>query len=93
MARGRAHDTTPSALLRRLVIEGLDRVADTASRIAETREDIGPDDWDKVVVLTKQQLTRLMEETARFTAERVLSKLGAEIAQSIKDELRRSTAS
>jgi predicted DNA-binding protein len=49
----RSH-VTPSALMRRLVIEGLDRQADVSSRIADTREELGPES-EKMIVMTQEQ--------------------------------------
>jgi predicted DNA-binding protein len=71
----RSH-VTPSALMRRLVIEGLDRQADASSRLADTRKELGPES-EKMIVMTQEQAIDFVAQIVR----NLLDDLGPAIGQ------------
>jgi hypothetical protein len=91
LGRRAKYHVTPAALARRLVVEGLDREADTESRIAEARDELGVGADQKMIVMTREQFLAFTSEIARYTTTEVIPKMMAEAVEGLRDELRKST--
>ena len=76
-------EMTPSALMRRIVIDGLDRAADTASRMAEALDSPGPG-GERMVVMTPEQTRQLVGDVVRITAKAMLAEVLPEILHKVE---------
>ncbi|PSK99774.1 hypothetical protein CLV30_11777 [Haloactinopolyspora alba] len=84
------NDMTPSALMRRFALEGLDRAADATPRVPETRDDVGLD-GEQMVVMTPDQFKAVVHDAIQMTAQEVLSPL-MELVQQMQEKQRHSAA-
>lgn len=65
---------TPSALMRRLAIEGLDRAANVTSHVGEPRDDLASGN-EHMIVMTPEQFKEVIHEAIEMTASEVLKPL------------------
>lgn len=61
----------PSALMRRWVIEQLDRELDHRSRVSETRDELGPD-GDEMLVMTRGQFESSVKQFLHDNADLII---------------------